>query len=296
MKKILKFLLIIILNISIMITFCGCQNSKNNENGLKEKLNSEIAYLDSELINMINLLNNISFDKYKVEAKEIDDTSKGKEDKQSENNSGQEESEQNSSKEKENEKNNEEKQEYFSMFANNIIGDDKQINWNELKNKIETIYSSWPIISSDLNELNISNELLNQFEKNMDLVVISIKGEDKNSTIENLVELYKFLPDFQKQNEEETKYKILECKYNLLLCYKYANLQDWDRLNENVGNLKMSFSNINGGKDEFKEKEVNIRNCKMIINGMSDISVIKDNSVFFIKYKNLMEEFNILLI
>ena len=178
------------------------------------------------------------------------------------------------------------------MSANSIIGDEKQINWEELRSKIESLYSSWPIISIDLQEIDVSTELLNQFEKSMDLVAVAIKENNKDTAIQNLVELYKYLPEFTKSNGNESKKVILECKYNLLICYRYASMQDWEKLNEGISDLKMAFSNIRVDDDDMKGKEINVENCFVIINGMENLGEIRDESVFFIKYRNLMKEFD----
>ena len=298
MKKIFKIVFIVLLNICILISFCGCKNLNNNKNSINEKVNSEIAFLDHELILMLNLLNNINYEKYKVEENKTKSLSKSSKQGESESSSNKEqgagESKESSSKQSkqqgQGEQEESKQEEFFYMSENNIIGDEKQINWNELKSKIEDLYSAWPVISNDLQELNISNDVLNQFEKSMDLVAVSIKENNKDSTVQNLVELYKYLPEFLKQNGNEGKKLICECKYKLLICYSYVSMQEWEKLSEGVSDLKMAFSNIKTGEDGFKGKEINVKNGTSIINGMGNLSELKDESVFFIKYRNLMKE------
>lgn len=301
MKKFLKIVFIMLLNICVLISFCGCNSLNKNKNSISQKVNSEISFLDHEVISMINLLNNINYDKYMVKTIKMDSSSKSEEQgKSGETSSKKEESggdsEGSNSKQSEGQEQSgqekSEQEEIFTMSANSIIGDEKQINWEELRSKIESLYSSWPIISIDLQEIDVSTELLNQFEKSMDLVAVAIKENNKDTAIQNLVELYKYLPEFTKSNGNESKKVILECKYNLLICYRYASMQDWEKLNEGISDLKMAFSNIRVDDDDMKGKEINVKNCFVIINGMENLGEIRDESVFFIKYRNLMKEFD----
>lgn len=294
MKKILilsDFFIIMALLLS------GCMNSNNKDKNLEQKVNTEISYIDSELVSIVNELNNISYENYKLDVQEIQSQpteSGGSKDEQS---SGQgsdkKESEEKNSKEsgKDEEKNSK----IFSMKVNNILGKEKEINWDNLKSKIETFYSTWNTIEKDLKELGVSEELLSEFEKNIDFTAVAIKNEDKNQTLESVLNLYKSLPEFVGAYGKDKEKNVLESKYNLLICYKYAELEDWEQLKNSISNLKMSFSNISGQKNEYKGKEVNISSSTSIINEMSNSSNLKEKDIFFIKYKNLMQELNIIL-
>ena len=68
MKKILilsDFFIIMALLLS------GCMNSNNKDKSLEQKVNTEISYIDSELVSIVNELNNISYENYKLDVQEI---------------------------------------------------------------------------------------------------------------------------------------------------------------------------------------------------------------------------------
>lgn len=68
-RKMLVFLCIIAI---LGIHLTGC--SKNDENKiLKDKINSEIAYLDTKLVDMLNDINGISIQNYIVKAEQVND-------------------------------------------------------------------------------------------------------------------------------------------------------------------------------------------------------------------------------
>ena len=101
----------------------------------------------------------------------------------------------------------------------------------------------------------------------MDRVAIAIKNENKEETISTVVDLYGFLPAFlQTYNTDSVEKNVIETKYKLLVCYKYADMENWEELDKTVDELKMNFSNIVNRKYEFSGKEVNIRSGEVILN------------------------------
>lgn len=184
----------------------------------------------------------------------------------------------------------------YSMQANNMLGKQVEIDWDELKNKIENLYTTWTVVSLDLKTLGVSSEELNNFSKIMDRVAIAIKNENKEETISTVVDLYGFLPAFlQTYNTDSVEKNVIETKYKLLVCYKYADMENWEELDKTVDELKMSFSNIVNRKNDFSGKEVNIRSGEVILNEISNSVEVRDKEIFFIKYKNFIQELNIIL-
>ena len=67
MKKNLKSFFIIMISLLIL---SGCSMNKNNITS-NEKVKEELLYLDTEIISLINSLNNITIENYKIDTKEI---------------------------------------------------------------------------------------------------------------------------------------------------------------------------------------------------------------------------------
>lgn len=317
MKKILKFNLNIIIIITVLFILSGCKKSENEKESLEEKVNTEISYIDSELVAIVNALNNIDYAKYKVVEQETEGTNKSSNNSESgsskqesegektqESGGGSEESKQQGSSsdgssktEKENATSSSSNK-VFSMQANNVLGkQESDINWSQLKNKIENLYTTWTTVSADLKKIGVSDEELNKFSNKIDFVAYAIKSENKEETMNNVIELYEYLPKFVEVYAKDGKEKnVLYSKYNLLVCYKYADSEKWDELQSSLSDLKMSFSNISNQKDKYKGKDINISNAFVIINEMNNTINIKEKDIFFVKYKNLMQELNIILL
>ena len=97
MKKVLifsGFLAICILLLS------GCMNSNKQNKSLEQKANTEISYIDSELISIANELNDINYANYKLDVQEIQIQAAKTEDSKSEQGSDKQESEGKNSKER----------------------------------------------------------------------------------------------------------------------------------------------------------------------------------------------------
>ena len=294
MKQILKKIYIIIIIILMLFMLTSCTKN-NKQTSLEQKINSEISYLDNKLVFIANKLNNIDYDKYKVDIQEIQSNSSNKEDEKSG-----EGDEKQGSGEKNNQENEKEQGQdstkIYTMKPNSILGNEEQIDWDDLKNEAENLYLTWTTILIDLKEIGVSNEQLNVFSSNLDMVAISIKNQDKNAAIDNLIKLYESLPEFSKNNNAEKESKILICKYKLLICYKFANTGDEEQFKKSVEDLKMSFSNVQNMKNEYEGKQHNIKSASVIIDEIaSSVDVLNNKDIFFVKYKNLMQELNIIV-
>ena len=70
MKKSFKNILIYIIITILLITLSGC-NTNKSKLSLNDKVKEELLYLDTEIISLINSLNNITIENYKIDTKEI---------------------------------------------------------------------------------------------------------------------------------------------------------------------------------------------------------------------------------
>lgn len=67
MKKIFKTIIIFLIAIFFL---SGCTLNQNTLS-LNDKVKEELLYLDTEIVSLINSLNNISIENYKIDTKEI---------------------------------------------------------------------------------------------------------------------------------------------------------------------------------------------------------------------------------
>ena len=74
-KKIIKSICFILILCILSISLTGCSENNGNES-IQEKIDSELAYLDTKLIGMLNKANGISLENYIVKAEKINENTK----------------------------------------------------------------------------------------------------------------------------------------------------------------------------------------------------------------------------
>ena len=165
--------------ICIIILLSGCKKSEEKPN-IDDKISAEIQYLDKEISGFIDIAtgkNEKNYDVQKEKAKTgvsnkntEDSNSKGNSEENSEEGSeqgSQEDSNQNSKSSNQQNQSDEDEVTIMSMKYNssNKIEDSQ---WDELKNSIEKLYTSWTTIENDLNlKDNIQKDNITNLNKNL---------------------------------------------------------------------------------------------------------------------------------
>ena len=230
-KKIAYIFLIVIIAVLSVILYANV--SKGNENNQKEKTFSEIEFLETKLVNLLNDMNNVETRNYNISVSEI--TEQAKNQKESSNNSskqqgspesenstsdgnsasGDSSSSTNSSSDVNNQKN-----QKFNLEANGVLTNSDEINWSNVKSEIEILYSSIPTITLDLYQMNINQEDILGFNKEFDNLTVVAKEEKKEETLKELAILYEYIPRFmQNSADDEINKIIIETKANLFKAY-----------------------------------------------------------------------------
>jgi len=188
-----------------------------------------------------------------------------------------------------------EKIEVTELLTKNIIGESKDVNWELIKSRTENLYSIWSTVSIDLAELNVSQDKINAFNTALNQVTLEIKNENKSEGIQKFVDLYGSVLDFYNSFENDmsaNEKKIKEIKYNIIIAYENVEMDKWDEARSFVEEAQRKnveiLSNLEGS-NEFNIKKINI-----ILNQIYSSLDTKDKDIFYINYKNLIEEINLM--
>lgn len=273
-----KYIITIIILFAIILLSIGGYfiyvNAKTNESNsgdmLKSKVISEIEFLSSDIITMMNDLNNISYSNFKVENKKIEIS---------------EESKQNSM----------DTENY--IYSTEIVNDNiltknnDNIDWDSLKSKIENMYATWPTILVDLTTLNVNKDNLLKYNDNLDKVTKDFENEDKKSSLIHLGDLYGLLELYVKDIESDSqKVSLFKVKTNILYGYAFIEQDNWNKVLEYIGYAKQEFSNIiNNQINNVNNIDV-INKAYILINELEKNANNKDKNIFYINYSNLIQE------
>ena len=277
--------------ICIIILLSGCKKSEEKPN-IDDKISAEIQYLDKEISGFIDIAtgkNEKNYDVQKEKAKTgvsnkntEDSNSKGNSEEGSEQGS-QEDFNQNSKSSNQQNQSDEYEVTIMSMKYNssNKIEDSQ---WDELKNSIEKLYTSWTTIENDLNlKDNIQKDNITNLNKNFDNLLLYAINKDEKNFIKESIESYANITNIADQVEyEKNKLYKLQSKNKIFEAYYNVQENDWISAKNNI-NLANS----------YLEKIGNLKNrVKVSLKNLSNSVDQNDETVFYIKYEDLINEIN----
>lgn len=311
-KKISYLVLIIIIAILLIVIYSTISTgSSKNE---KSKVLAEVEFLEMKLETMFNQMNNIEIRNYDVSVSEI---SKQKQSQQSGGTTEAESSEEgskssggNSKKEgsSEEEQGNSTKKEESNTSGNSqssetskkfdlepigVLSTSQEVKWENIKNEIEILYSSIPTITLDLYQLNVSQEDVLGFNKEFDILTTIVKSENKEDTLASLSKLYEFIPKFlQNATDDEVDKVIANTKNDIFKAYSKLDTKNWEEISKDTKQAVDNFSKLLSSTNIEQNKQYGISKTFVMINELQNAVEVQDESVFLIKYKNILEEIN----
>ena len=305
MNKKIKIIAVTIFIIVIIILGYTIYSSatKEKEQSIEEKVLAENDYLEVKIINIANRMNNITIQNYKVTTKEVQKSSGSGDSTSASGESGQDSQSQGNGGSKEQSGNeqgntglgsssNEKIQEYSMEKINELSKEKtKEINWDDIQKEIEEIYTVVPTITLDLYQTSINQEDILKFNNYLDELAINTKNEDEKKSLENLCNMYECIRKFIENTSNEEEFKAtIRAKENALIAYSRVSLEEWDKVEPDLQTAIDGFSVLLTNTNINYKKQVNINKIYVILNELKNAASKKDKDVFFIKYKNLLEE------
>lgn len=299
MKKYKKFgYIFLIIIIAILSVTVYATVSKDTDKTEKEKRITEVEFLDDKLTNVFNQLNNIETRNYNVSVNNVTKQSKNQ-DESKENPSEEQSTTENSTSSSNesnttNSSNESSKQEKeFNLKNNGVLTNTDEINWDNIQNQIEVLYSSIPTITLDLYQSNINQEDILNFNKEFDNLTVAVKQKNKQDCLNELSKLYDFMPKFvQNVFDDELKKVLIETKNNILKAYSKLDLKNWQEVSNDIKQASNVFSKLLTDTTIDTNKQYTISKIYVMINELQNAVNVEDETVFLIKYKNILEEMN----
>ena len=307
MKKYQKiayiFLVIFILSIAFILFKSYADSNKNEDE--KEKTETEIQRIELSFVNMFNELNNIKFENYRINTSQINkedlkDNSSSSASESTPSSGGSSSSESSSSGEQgESQKENGSSQssekskenQNYELKLSGVLTNNSDINWENLKNEVEILYSAIPSLTIDLYKININKEKITNFNQEYDNLMKAIKEENKQNALDALANLYNYLPDFIENSTDDTNKKILiRTKNNIFKSYSLLDKNDWNAITENVNLANQEFTKILTNSQSSNKNQYIINKAYVQINELQNSTQTKEKEIFLIKYKNLLED------
>ena len=293
LKKTMQISICGIIFSMLLICLTGCSN---NSEDLNAKATDEIEYLSTKFIALSNRLNNIIFENYKLTTGKITLTKESAEQEKtsssSQSSGGQSGGNNQNSGTGENENSNSIIS--YQMSPNTILNPTTDtIDWAGLKNEIENVYYAWNTILLDLHQLGISNDEIYGFSSALDKVTTYIKNEDKLNTLIAIADLYSYLPKYLEIiSQDNVKKNIIKTKSFILNAYSLVETNDWDSVREEITKADEAFHQVTTDINFVTSNSYQINKTYVLINELKNSLGLEDKDIFYIKYRNLLEEIN----
>ena len=302
MLKLNKIIFVIFLIISIF-SLSGCDDNQleNDYSDTKEKVIEEMRYLDTRIIDILNSLNNITLENYSVSSKEITtitqstqgsgQDSEGKSETSTTNAQGSSSSSSSTENSSKDEKISVSEMEREAV----ILTDVNDVDWKNIKNQIELVNSFWSIIAIDLYSFNVNNEDITGFNISLDKAILSIKDENKEEALTNLTEMYSYIPRYLKATSAENSIQnIYQTKEHILRAYSLVEKDDWGTITTSVNEARNSFNNIMSDTDYTNKNKYKVDKAYILINDLISAIPNNDATIFYMKYKNVIQALNVM--
>lgn len=302
-KKIAYLLLIIIVAVLSVTVYANA--SKEDKEAKKEKNFSEVEFLETKLLNLANEMNNIETRNYNISASKIstqaedqknsessqENTEGGRSSQGGDSNSGTNSSSSDSSSDTQSQSS-----QKFDLVEKGILTNSEDVNWKDIKNEIEILYSSIPTITLDLYQSDTNQQDILNFNKEFDNLTMAVKEEKKEETLTELSKLYDYIPKFmQNSTDDQLQKTVTETKASILKAYSKLDSKNWEEISNDIKQAIEIYSKLLTDTNIDQSKQYAISKVYIMINELQNAVQIQDESIFLIKYKNIIEEMNSLL-
>lgn len=177
------------------------------------------------------------------------------------------------------------------MEENEILLQDRTPDWKSVKAEIEKLYSTWSTIILDLYKVNVNNQDILSFNADLDVATASIKNENKEASLNALAKLYSYIPKYVAYvSNDATATNIYQTKSNILNAYAIIEGNNSSQVKTELSNAEQAFMPIINNLNSQTNNQSNINKAYILIKELQNSMDNKD--IFYIKYKNLMQELN----
>ena len=156
---------------------------------------------------------------------------------------------------------------------------------------MENLYSAWNTAILDLYKLNINSSDILGFSSNLDIATNYIKNEDQQNSLLAMATLYGYLPKYYEAVSDDTAQKnVLQTKSYILNSYALVGQDAWQEAQTEITKADEAFRLVTTDVNFVNENSYKVNKTYVLLNELKNSMAIQDKEIFYIKYRNLLEE------
>lgn len=182
---------------------------------------------------------------------------------------------------------------YLETSILNLLNDLKSsdIDWDDVKVKVEQIYPIWNSLILDMSKLSINDNNILEFSGRLDTVAKHINEKDRLRSIYSVTNLFEYLPQFVEEYWEDLGLvQMLYAKASIVRSYALVEVDDWagalEESNKAEQNLLVIMNSININEN----KMYNVEKVYVLLKELQISISEEEKDIFRIKYNNLLRE------
>lgn len=266
----------------------GCNNDKDETKKLKEKTDSELEFFEERISKIID---EVLLNEYENSSKNLggEDNNSSKEgNNQNENSNNQN----NGSDSNQNGNNSNNQNNNGNQQSSNNKSERKELNWEQMNEEIEKVYSSWSVFAIDLNKLNVDNQAIIAFGENVNNVKLAIENKQENMLLESLTNLYSYIPRYMSSYSEDS-FEIAKknIKYYIISGSVFARSERWNECLGQIEKAESEYLKLMNNVNYVNKNSHNVNKIYILLEELKNSISYKNQNVFLLKYKTLIQEF-----
>lgn len=280
-------MIICIILLIVLLVIINISKPKDDKKKIAEKLENEFEFFDEKTIDIINELNNIKIPRYKIYEKTVNQS-----DSDITNSNNSKGGEKQEASQEGNDKTTDIQHENITYSEldpiSSLTENSEDVDWNQIAFLFEDIYSNLTTFEIDLNSLQVSGDIINNYKVSLNSLALSINKKDKKSSMENGFNVYSNLMQLVSLIiNDNYKLSIYNIKLTIINIYTKISLENnWEESYSILNNLLKNYSIENN--DQNKKEKLN--KIKLLLDNLENVLILKDKNVFFMQYKILIQE------
>lgn len=171
------------------------------------------------------------------------------------------------------------------------FGEDKKIDWNNIKNDEKSLLNSLDTIVLDLAEIKVNNEDIINLSDELNNLIITTSKEDEKAFVSKIKDVYSLIPKilYNFENDKNIINKK-EIRKLIISCYSLANEENWEECKNEILNLENKYKEMMNDVNYSENNAYNLNNVYVLIEEYKNAVELENIDLINLKYINLIEK------